>query len=71
MQKLAAEMETIEDKGSARYKKLSKMKRSQEDRLMTRNEGKRMALKLEMMDSAISMLIKETKASQSDDKARR
>ena len=69
IQMLAAEMEAIEDKSSARYKKLAKQKRSQEDRLRIKNKDKTMERKLDMMDQVLAMLVKEAKSSLKTSKA--
>lgn len=67
---LAVEMESVEDKSSARYKKLAKQKRSQEDRLRNKNKFKTDEKKIEMMGEVIQMLMKEARASLTEKKAR-
>jgi|Transcript_36934 hypothetical protein len=54
-------MVTIQDKRNPRYKKLAKQKRSQEDRLLKRKQETTKKAQIELMDSAISMIIDEVR----------
>ena len=57
---LTAEMATS-DQNSQQFKRLAKQKRSQEDRLLKRKNELDKALKLEIMDAAMTMIIKEAR----------
>ena len=66
---LTAEMATIRDTKSERYKKLAKQKRSQEDRLMKRKREQNQSNMLVMLDAAMVMLVKEVQKSLPEDKS--
>ena len=65
MDKIASitlKMNELSDKRCAKYKQLAKQKRSQEDRLFKRKEEITKKARIDLMDTAIDMLIDEVRA---------
>ena len=59
---ISVQMNAIKDRRCPKYKQLAKQKRSQEDRLFKRKEEVTKRARIDLMDSAIAMLVNEVRA---------